>query len=153
MAIRMARLDDIPGLVLMGREVHATTRFRGLGYDADRVARSLDAALTRGRDRHVCLVAEGGDGRIVGLLLGVLERHIFTDRLTASVMLYAVLPERRMGGHGLRLMRAFEHWARNRGVAEIAFGINSGAGHEVVGAFARKLGFVRVGENFVKEMG
>lgn len=58
-----------------------------------------------------------------------------------------------MGGHGLRLMLAFEHWARNRGVAEIAFGINSGAGHEVVGAFARKLGFVGVGENFVKEVG
>ena len=153
MAIRIATLDDIPGLVSMGREVHATTRFRSLGYDADRVARSLDAVLTRGRERYVCLVAEAADGQLVGLLLGVLERHIFTDRVTASVMHYAVVPERRMGGHGLRLMRAFEHWACNRGVAEIAFGINSGAGHEVVGAFARKLGFERVGENFVKGMG
>ncbi|MEZ5653166.1 MAG: hypothetical protein R3E87_21740 [Burkholderiaceae bacterium] len=54
-----------------------------------------------------------------------------------------------MGGHGLRLLRAFEQWAANRGVAEICFGTNSGAASERVGRFARRVGYEQVGENYV----
>jgi L-amino acid N-acyltransferase YncA len=153
MAIRFATVQDIPALVALGQRIHGITRFQTLAYDEARVAQTLHAALTQRKDRYVCFVAVAADGQVVGLLLGVLERHIFTHQFTASVMVYAVLPERRTGGHGLRLMKAFEQWARNRQVAEIAFGINSGAEHDAVAAFARKLGFVGVGENLVKGMG
>ena len=71
-------------------------------------------------------------------------------QLTASIMHYDVLPEARMGGWGVRLLRAFELWAKNRQVVEISFGINSGDGHGSVGRFAGKMGFEKVGENFVK---
>jgi GNAT superfamily N-acetyltransferase len=133
--------------------MHAITRFRTMPYNEERVARLLRAALQEGKDRYVCFLAEDGDGQVVGGLLAVLERHIFTEQVTASVMQYEVLPEKRMGGYGLRLMKAFEQWARNRQVAEISFGVNSGDGYAHVGAFARRIGFQPVGENFVKTMG
>lgn len=150
MAIRFATADDVPALVALGRRMHAITRFRSFRYDGERVAQALHAALGQGKGRYVCLVAEAGDQQVVGVLLAVLERHIFTEQLTASVMHYDVLPERRMGGYALRLMKAFEQWAANRKVAEITFGVNSGGEYAQVGAFARKIGFEVVGENFVK---
>ena len=55
--------------------------------------------------------------KLYGPDLAVLERHIFTEQWTASVMHYDVLPERRMGGYALRLMKAFEQWAANRGIS------------------------------------
>jgi GNAT superfamily N-acetyltransferase len=152
MGIRFATLDDIPALVALGRRMHAITRFRTMPYDEGRVARSLRAALDQGKERYVCFVAEDSEGQVVGGLLAVLERHIFTDQVTASVMQYEVLPERRMAGYGLRLMKAFEQWARNRKVAEISFGVNSGEGYAQVGSFARRIGYQPVGENFIKSV-
>jgi hypothetical protein len=89
----------------------------------------------------------------VGALLAVLEKHIFSDQLTASIMHYDVLPEKRMGGYGARLMKAFELWCNNRKVAEINFGINSADNASelaLLGQFATKLGYTKVGENYVK---
>jgi GNAT superfamily N-acetyltransferase len=152
MAIRFATVHDVPALVALGERMHAITRFRSFRYDGDRVGRALRDAFERGQGRYVCFVAEDADKQVVGGLLAVLERHIFTDQLTASVMHYDVLPERRMGGYGVRLLKAFEQWAANRKVAEISFGINSGVETQGVGRFARKLGYEGVGENFVKAL-
>lgn len=150
MPVRFATPQDVPALVALGKRMHAITRFRHFVYDEARVAQSLDAAITESKNRYVCLVSEDGQGKVVGVLLAVLEQHIFSDQLTASIMHYDVLPESRIGGWGVRLLRAFEMWARNRKVVEVSFGINSGAEHALVGRFATKMGFEKVGENFVK---
>lgn len=152
MTIRFATPLDIPALVALGQRMHAVTRFKRFAYDEARVAAALQTALQPGQSRYVCLVAQGADGQLVGVLLAVLELHIFSEQLIASIMHFDVLPERRMGGWGVRLLRAFERWAANRKVFEISFGINSGAGHEGVGRFAARMGFEKVGENFVKEV-
>ena len=99
--------------------MHAVTRFRRLNYDATKVARAFADLVTRGQHKYAFLVAQNGDGRIVGALIGVLEQHIFSDQLSASVMHFDVLPEARMGGYGVRLLKAFELWAANRNVVEI----------------------------------
>ncbi len=150
MPIRFAKVEDIPALVALGKRMHAITRFSRFDYREERVARALRDALERGAGRYVCLVAEDCNGQIVGVLLAVLERQIFSELLIASVMHYDVFPEKRMGGYGVRLLTAFERWAANRQVSEIAFGINSGVEMERVSGFAKKMGFDKVGENFVK---
>lgn len=152
MAVRFARVNDIPALVALGRHMHGITRFKAYVYDETRVANALRAAMEDTGGRYVCLVAESGRGAVVGVLLAVLERHIFSDQLTVSIMHYDVLPDSRMGGWGVRLLRAFEQWAANRHVFEISFGVNSGGEHERVGRFAARMGFEKVGENFVKSI-
>ena len=152
MAIRFATVSDIPAMVSLGKRMHAITRVRSYDYDEERVALALHRALTEGNGRYVCFVADSAEREVVGVLLAVLERHIFSERLTASVMHYDVLPECRGGGYGLRLLRALEVWARNRGVFEIAFGINSGGDYSQVGSFARRIGFEQVGENYVMRL-
>ena len=151
MTIRFATLEDVPALVQGGARMHALTRFRRLDYDVTKVARAFADLVTKGQHKYAFLVAQNGDGRIVGALIGVLEQHIFSDQLTASVMHYDVLPEARMGGYGVRLLKAFEQWAANRNVVEITLGINSGAELEALARFAGRMGYRKVGENFVKE--
>jgi GNAT superfamily N-acetyltransferase len=77
---------------------------------------------------------------------------MFSDQLTASVMHFDVLPEARMGGHGVRLLKAFETWCANRKVVEIVFGINSGEHLETLANFAGRMGYRAIGQNFVKEV-
>ena len=151
MTIRFATLQDVPTLVEGGRRMHALTRFRKFDYDSAKVARSFADLISKGQHKYVFFVAEDSEHRIVGALIGLLEQHIFSDALTANVMHYDVLPEARMGGYGVRLLRAFEQWCTNRKVVEIGFGINSGEDLERLGRFATRMGFEKVGENFLKE--
>lgn len=151
MAIRFAQVEDVPALVALGQRMHALTRFRSLDYKPAKVTQALTDAITKGQHKYVFFVATGGEGKVVGGLLGVLEQHIFSDQLTASIVHFDVLPEARMGGHGVRLLRAFETWCANRKVVEIAFGINSGEDLERLSAFASRLGYRKTGENFLKE--
>lgn len=153
MSIRFAQISDVPALVQLGKHMYAITRFRTLDYDEARVAQSLTAALTQGNARYVGFVAEDGEGHVVGGLLAVLEKHIFSQQLTAAIMHYDVLPDKRMGGYGVRLLKAFEQWCKNRKVAEINFGINSvDEVNEMqrLGSFAVRMGYSKVGENYVR---
>ena len=155
MTIRFATPADVPALVQLGKHMHAITRFRTLDYDEARVAQTLTAALAQGKERYVCFVSEDSQGQVVGGLLAVLEKHTFSQQLIASIMHYDVLPKSRMGGYGVRLLKAFEQWCENRKVAEINFGINSVEEMremQRLGNFATKMGYIKVGENYQKDI-
>lgn len=151
MPIRFATVADIPALVEGGKRMHALTRFRTQPYIEAKVAKAFESLIAQGQGKYVYLVAEDGDKRVVGALIGVLEQQIFSDAWTASVMHYDVLPEARMGGYGVRLLKAFERWAANRKVIEVSLGVNSGEELERLAHFAFRMGYTKVGENYVKE--
>ena len=150
MTIRFATLADVPSLVEGGSRMHVLTRFRSQPYNAQRVAQTFVDLITQGQGKYAFLVAIGADQRVVGALIGVMEQQIFSDAHTASVMHFDVLPEARMGGHGVRLLKAFEQWARNRNAWEVFFGVNSDTEVEMLSRFATKMGYHKVGENHVK---
>jgi GNAT superfamily N-acetyltransferase len=150
MPIRFATLTDVRHLVEGGKKMHALTRFKNQPYIDARVTKAFSDLISQGEGKYVFFVAENADKQIVGALIGVLEQQIFSDLITASVMHFDVLPEARMGGWGVRLLKAFEQWAKNRNVFEIAMGVNSGAHAQNVGLFLKKMGYVSVGENFVR---
>lgn len=150
MPIRFATLQDIPALVELGRRMHQHTRFKAFNYDPARVATNFGQLIQQGQSKYVFMVAADAHGQMVGGLIAVLERHIFSDQAVASVMHYDVLPEKRMGGYGVRLLKAFEQWCENRQVVEINLGINSLTEMDSVGQFVRKMGYSKTGENFVR---
>ena len=152
MPIRFANIEDVPFLVEGGRRMHALTRFKKLPYDSTRVAHAFRTLIMEGQGKYAFFVAEGADHKIVGALIGVMEQHIFCAEWTASVMHFDVLPEARMGGYGVRLLKAFEKWACNRRAVEIFFGINSATNLSVVSKFAQKMGYHIIGENFAKQL-
>lgn len=151
MKIRFATLDDVPAFVELGRDFHALTRFAAYDYNPARVARQLQAAIETGQNRnntHCFFVAEDSQGQAIGGLIGCVEQHFFSEQLVASIIHYDVLPEKRMGGAGLRLLTAFRKWAENRGAVELSAGVNSGIELDKMDRFLRKLGFRQTGGNY-----
>lgn len=152
MPIRFATEADVPGLVEVARRMHAITRFKNFEFSEERITRTYLEILRNGKERYLPLVAIGADGQVVGGLLAVLERHVFSDQLVASVMQIGVMPEARMGGHAVRLLKGFEKWARNRDVFEISFGVNAGVQIEQLDRFAKRLGYSCVGSSYVVQL-
>lgn len=148
MNIRFAEPSDVPAFVQAGSRVHGATRFRSFDYDADRVAQSLRAIIANPAGPHCFIVAVDKREEPIGWLIGCVEQHFFSGRLVASVINYGVLPERRMGGAGLRLLTAFRRWAQNRGAVELNAGVNSGTDLERADRFLRRLGFKFTGGNY-----
>lgn len=148
MKIRLAKMEDIPALVELGRAIHAVTRFKQFEFNPERVAGNLMAVIQDQRGIYCFLVAEDASGVAVGGLVGCLERHVFSDQLVATLVHYDVLPEKRMGGAGLRLLTAFRKWAENRGAFELSAGISSGTDLNKMDRFMRRLGFQLTGGNY-----
>lgn len=148
MKIRFATTEDVPAFVKMARTFHELTRFRVYDYNPERVAANLLAVIENPRGTHCFFVAADEAGIPVGGLIGCVESHFFSDKLVASVIHYDVLPEKRMGGAGLKLLTAFKKWAENRGAYELAVGINSGTDLKQMDSFLRKLGFQLTGGNY-----
>ena len=154
MKIRTAKMEDIPALLELGRSIHATTRFRQFEFSSERVASNLTAVIQDKRGIYCFLVAEDAAGAVVGLLIGCLERHIFSEeQIVATMIHYDVLAEKRMGGAGLRLLSAFRIWAENRGAFELNVGISSGTDLYKLDRFMRKLGFQQTGGNYSLMLG
>ncbi len=149
MPIRFATLSDVPALVEGAGRAHAVARFRSQPYDAQKVAQAFTELIEQRQSKYGCFIAEDAAGRVVGALVGSIERQFLSDACTASVMHFDVLPESRMGEHAVRLLGAFEAWSVNRGAIEIAFGLG-GAGVQRFRRFARKMGFRAIGGNYVK---
>ncbi len=137
----------------LGARVHALSRFKSLTYDAQRVSQALQAAFEKSDGRYVCFVATDAADKVAGGLLAVLERHIFSDQISASIMHFDVLPEKRAAGYAVRLIKAFEAWCKNRNTVEINFGINSVDDPKELdrlGRFAKRLGYRKIGESYVR---
>lgn len=150
MAIRFAMMSDLPGLVEGASRMHALTRFKNQRFNAQKVANAFADLIRDPSGKYVFFVATSADESPVGALIGVVEQQIFTDAYTASIMHFDVLPEARMGGYAVRLLRVFEQWAQNRKVVEICFGINSGTEVDMLERFALKMGYHKVGDNYAK---
>jgi GNAT superfamily N-acetyltransferase len=150
MPIRLATIDDLPALVEGGSRVHALTRFKSIPFSAQKTAESFAALIRHKNGKYVFLVAENSAGKVVGCLIGVVEQPLFADVFIGTVMYIVVLPESRMGGYAVRLIRAFELWAKNRNAVDIQIGSNSGVAMDKAAELLGKLRYEKVGENFVK---
>jgi len=148
MNVRFAKIEDVPVFVEMARTFQALTRFKAYDYNAEKVAENLSAVVRNPNGTHCFFVAEDSKGKAVGGLIGCVESHFFSDKLVANLIHYDVLPEKRMGGAGLKLLTAFRKWAENRGVFELSVGINSGTDLNKMDTFLRKLGFQLTGGNY-----
>ncbi len=151
MNIRFATAEDIDACIAIGRRLQQLTRFARYPYEPDRVRQQLGRLIDigqHGRHSHCLLLAEADDGQLAGGLIGCIESHLFSTLPVASVIVYGVLPERRMSGGGLRLMKAFVAWARQRGALEVNAGINSALDTGRSERFLQKIGFVRTGGNY-----
>ena len=111
--IRPAQPTDLERLVEMGVRFISETGYRDLiAVDPARLSETM--VKLAASDDALILVSDV-DGRAVGAIAMVLYDHPFAQTRTASEMFWWVDPEAR--GDGLRLLRAAEKWAQERGAA------------------------------------
>lgn len=111
MTVREATVDDVPGIVATGqRFIRGSVYGRFLGENPAQL--ELFATWLIAQPDGELWVLEH-DGAIRGLLGATVFVHPMDGTVTASEMFWWTDPEVR--GHGLKLLRAFETWARERG--------------------------------------
>lgn len=137
--IRDLRMEDVERCLELGRAMHQESSFRDNDWDESKLW-----ALVHQYDadkQHWCmLVSEVGD-EIVGMFVGFAANHYFGNDLISSDLLLYVTPEKRGGTHGVKLIRAYEKWARSVGVREIQLGVSTGITTERTGQLYQALGF------------
>ena len=149
MPIRFATLSDVPALVEGAGRAHALASGRRRPYDMQRAGQALSELIEQRQSTYGCFVAEGAGGRIVGALIGAIERRILSNACMASVLHFEVLPDSRMAANAIRLLGAFEAWSVNRGAIEIGFELRA-AQIQRLGRFATRMGFRMVGASYLK---
>ena len=113
--IREARLDDLRRLEACAREFYAQSRFLK-GFDPERFEAFWTSLLEQEMGVIFLLVSDR-DGEIEGTLGGVIYPEPYSGARIATEFFWFVHQARR--GEGLKLLRAFESWARAKGCAQI----------------------------------
>lgn len=88
------------------------------------------------------------DDILVGILVGMKTDLMFTDEPICSELVWYVYPEYRKGYVGIRLLRAFEYWAKN--VVQVKKICMAHLGNEDLSRIYKKMGFTKYEESFLK---
>jgi GNAT superfamily N-acetyltransferase len=112
--IRAATEADIPALVAMGQQFRAQTGYRTIIAESAAQMATLCRQLLGGLG--TILVLEH-DGALVGMIGLHCAPHFLSLEMMAGEVFWWVDPSRR--GHGLRLLRAAEAWARDQGAVSL----------------------------------
>tara|TARA_B100001013_G_C24510068_1_gene402645 strand:+ start:231 stop:752 length:522 start_codon:yes stop_codon:yes gene_type:complete len=98
-----------------------------------------------------CRIAEKGD-EAIGAIVAMLEPCWFSGEKIAYDMFIYVAPEYRGRPTAMRLIKEYERWARANGALEICLGVLTGIHPAQTGSVYERLGYQKVGSNFVKEI-
>lgn len=146
--IRVATHDDVPSLVALGQILHDTSSYSALGYDPEKVARQVEALINGAGGVFVA----DRDGQVIGFIGGALTEHWFSGDKVAFDYSFFVHPQYRHGVIAVRLVQAFEHWARASGAKQIRMGITTAINIEGTARLFKALGFENAGVLFSKEL-
>lgn len=135
-AIRPADVTDLPAVVALGQRFLAEAEYRGVIAENPAQMEALALRLITGDDATVLLVEH--DGEPVGMIGLLFYPHLISAEPLAGELFWWVNPERRRDG--VRLLRAAETWARDRGAMFMQMVAPNGR----VGQFYEALGYVKV---------
>ena len=132
MIVREIQEKDITSLVDIGERMHNSGSFKNIKYNKDKLFKLAFSSI--GSERRVWLVAEDENGYI-GMMGGFINEYYFSDEKYAADYLIYIPEERRGGKAAIKLLDAFEKWAKKRDVKEIRLGTANGTKPEEVKKF------------------
>lgn len=149
--IRSARLIDWPQVLGLARAMHGESRFCEMQLNEGKLRKIFEDQLNTPRVA-CCLLAESGDGEILGMLVGFVAELFFTDALVAQDRVFFVKPEFRGSSSAVRLLTGFRKWAQNRGVQELNINMSVAVDMPRFERFMVHMGFTNCGSNFYYHM-
>lgn len=146
--IRPATIDDIPRIVDLGKMLHQESRYAPISFNEEKVATLMRYLIEKD---GVVFVAEV-DGEIVGGIAGAITEFWFSSETQAFDYSFFLAPEARHGMQAVRLMSAFENWARIHGARQIDMGITTDINVDKSARLYTGMGYKECGKLFVKEI-
>lgn len=147
--IRLATLKDLPDLVRLGLELHRSSDHVRHNFKPEKVAEKL-AEIIEGNST-VVFVAER-NGEIIGGFAGGVTELWYSDSLIGFDYSLFIQQGKRHGITAIRLLIAFEEWAKIMGAKEIHMGITTGINVESTSKLYESRGFNQIGPLFCKEV-
>lgn len=137
--IRPMSPADVDRCIAFGEEMHSESYFKFLDFSEDKL-QNLWRTITFQPNNFCAFVAEK-DERIIGFFIGVCQEHWFgSDKVACDLALF-ITKEERGGTAAVRLIKAYEQWARDVGAAEIHIGTSTNVNSERVTKLFEKMGF------------
>lgn len=146
MKLRMATVDDLPAIVVLGRVMHEESSFAPMDYDVDRVKETISDLMNKSQ---FVVVAEDTNGEVIGGMAGMVTQSWFGRDMVANDLALFVASDARGGMAAIKMMKAFVHWAKLAGAKQIRPGVTTG--HARAEKLFERLGFARCGASFVME--
>lgn len=149
--IRPATHDDLDALLAMGEKFFSFSRFAQFAiFDRDTARASITALIDA--EVGVCLVAVI-DGEVIGGIVGALSPLWFAPTcLSATEFAWWVSEEHRGGMAGVKLLRSFEQWAKDKGAAMVSLSDLIINGETPAGRLLENLGYLAIERSHVKRV-
>lgn len=142
---------DIPALLDMARRMHAESpRFARFTFSPRKCEQIMRNLLGNPQAGGILVAKKAGI--IVGMVVPLVVEHFFGVEKTASDLAVYVAPEHRGGSIVVRLVRAFEKFARERAAVEAALGVSTEIHADRTVELYRGLGYRLSGYIMVKEL-
>lgn len=150
MIIRRLTTWDIPQIINMSHKYHETVEHMPYEFDAVYVAACLNSYLNKPESGFFVAVE---DGNIVGFLWGLATNVLpWTPTLSAIDVVFYVEKKHRGSRAAIKLIKAYESWAKELGCVEALLSTSSGINTERTLGFYERMGFHGTGTQTAKEL-
>ena len=143
MLIREITVEDIPGLVELGRAMYAESPvYRHMPFE-DAVARGWFFRALEQPESVFCRMTEI-DGKLTGAMVAFCGPMMFSSVKMASDLGMYVFPEYRGTRAAYLLLKEFEEWLVAQECKRAILGVTAGIDNEGALSFYKKMGFKRM---------
>lgn len=146
MIIRKPRADEIDMVLILAEYYRDEAMLKS--YDSDVVAETVKSLIVQ---PDLCLFCAYDNGRMVGLVAGMLIPSLWSQELVAHLQFLFLLPSHRNLVNGQRLVEEFESWAKNNHCDKITTG-DIGIDVNRSRVFYKEMGFADTGCWLEKEL-
>lgn len=152
MIIREATPDDCQAVARLGAEFVGKLKMPRVGtVDATKLEATFE--MVQSNPHGVVLVAED-EGEVAGFLLGM-ALPLWFDSLdwSAAELAWWIDPKKRGGSTAARLVRAFEDWAKSRGITRVLLSdVEFEDAAQPAGTLIERLGYTMIERAFSKSV-
>lgn len=144
MAIRRAKIDDIPHLLALAEWMHRESpRLSRLEFSQERTEQMIRVMLNDADSRFAVFVAERKDGALVGFIAGYSDSHYTSKEVIALVSMFFMLAEARASIDAERLVCVMRSWAAQKGAAWVEASVWTGIAPEQTVKLYQSFGYSR----------
>ena len=149
--IREATLQDLGNVFNISKRLylHSANHIRIYEWDDDTALDTLREFIT---SKHSTILIDEKDGDLRGFIMAQLTTPYAGISIIANDIAFFVSPEFQGGNTALRLIRAYEKWAKQAGATHIELGVSSGVDTERALSMYSYLGYAPSSVTYIKEL-